>query len=108
MSDAVLAILFVALCADIFAWILVFRAIWRRLRERHTQPHAIISGTAARRKNGMDRFFSLLTFLANKDDAALGDRALTIRCILLKICTVLFFLIFLAMMFGPFFLRLKG
>jgi hypothetical protein len=107
MSDEVLAILFVALCADIFAWILVFRAISRRLRERHAPSHAAVSGAGTRRKNGMDQFFSLLTFLVNKDYASLEDRALTLRCLLLKIATLLFFLIFIAMMFGPFFLRLK-
>jgi hypothetical protein len=107
MSDAVLAILFVALCADLFVWVLVFRAISHRLRDRHPRPHAMIFGHAARRKNGMDRFFSLLGFLANKEYAALGDGPLAIRCVLLKICTALFFLIFIAMMFGPFFLRLK-
>lgn len=107
MSDAVLAILFVALCTDIFAWILVFRSISQRLRTRHAQPHAAISGSVTRRKNGMDRFFSHLTFLANKDYARLDDPSLTVRCVLLKICTALFFAIFLAMMFGPFFLRLK-
>ncbi|MDD5201148.1 MAG: hypothetical protein PHC88_15255 [Terrimicrobiaceae bacterium] len=101
MSDAVPACLFVALCGVILAWILTYRALSRYLRRRHPA----IFGASTRRKNGMDQFFAVLGFLFRKGDAALGDRRLWFRCVLLKSWTALIVLVFLAMMFAPMFIR---
>ncbi len=108
MTDSALALLFVALLGDIFVWILLYRAISGRLRDRHAERHgATVFGTVKRRKNAMDQFFSVLDFLRRGDHTGIADRPLRMNCALLKMCTAAFFLIFLAMMFGPFFLRLK-
>ncbi|HEY8901438.1 MAG TPA: hypothetical protein VIM61_13585 [Chthoniobacterales bacterium] len=107
MSDAVLAGLFVALCVDIFAWILIYRAVERRVQNQHPAHHPAVFGTATRRKNGMDRFFSVVMFLFQQDHGLMGDRRLVGLCLALKIATALLPLIFVSMMFGPFFLREK-
>jgi hypothetical protein len=106
MPDWMLGVYFFALSADAGAWVLMFRGIFRRLRDRHPDHHARLFGTPVRRKNGMDRFFALLGFLF-EDQSELRDGRLFASCLLLKILTVLFLLVFVAMMFTPFFLQLE-
>ena len=106
MPDTVLGIYFVTLCALATAWALDYRWIFRRLRDRHGRKHAVLFGTPERRKNGMDRFFALLGFLF-EDQAALADGRLAAQCVLLKVLSVLFAAVFVAMMFTPFFLHLN-
>jgi hypothetical protein len=106
MPDTILGIYFLALSATAVAWFLIYRGIFRRLRERHPARHTAIIVAQGRRKNGMDRFFSLLGFLF-EDQAALRDRRLLLGCIALKLLTVFFFATFVAMMFTPFFLQLE-
>jgi hypothetical protein len=79
----------------------------KRLRERHPAKFALLRGTPERRKNGMDKFISLLAFLF-EDQAALRDWRLLLSCVLLKALAVAFALIFIAMMFTPFFLQLEA
>lgn len=106
MPDSMLGIYFLALSADAVAWFLIYRGIFRRLQERHPARHAAIVAAQGRRKNGMDRFFSLLGFLF-EDQSDLRDGRMFASCILLKLLTVLFFAVFVAMMFTPFFLQLE-
>jgi hypothetical protein len=106
MPDTVLGFYFLALCSLAVAWTLTYRWIARRLRERHAAKHAVLFGTPERRKNGMDKFFALLGF-AFQDQAALRDLRLLLACILLKALAVFFVVVFIAMMFTPFFLHLN-
>ncbi len=106
MPDTVLGIYFLVLSADAVAWFLTYRGIFRRLRDRHPARHAALFGTPTRRKNGMDKFFSLLGFLF-QDQSDLRDARLFASCLLLKTLSVLFIVIFVAMMFTPFFLQLE-
>jgi hypothetical protein len=105
MSDTILGIYLVILCGLVVAWIFAFRAIFRQLRARHAERHAKLFGTPQRRKNAMDKFFSLLGFLAWENQAELRDGRLWLSCVFLKACTALFLLTFVAMMFTPFFLK---
>ncbi len=106
MPDSMLGFYFLALSADAVAWLLTYRGIFRRLRDRHAARFAALFGTPGRRKNDMDRFFALLGFLfENQSD--LRDGRLFASCILLKALTVLFLVVFVAMMFTPFFLQLS-
>jgi hypothetical protein len=106
MTDTFLAALFVALCVDIFVWIVLCRAIFRRLYLNHPETAIRLFGSPLKRKNGMDRFFSLAAFLFSGKPAPPPDLRLSLYCVLLKVCSVLLFLIFVSMMFGPMFLRL--
>jgi hypothetical protein len=105
MSDTILGLYLVAMCGLAVAWVLVYRAIFRRLGARHAERHAQLFGTPQRRKNGMDRFFSLLGFLVWENHGELRDGRLWLGCVLLKACTVLFLATFVAMVFTPFFLK---
>jgi len=106
MPDTVLGCYFVALCALSAAWVLTYRWIFRRLRDRHAKKHAALFGTQERRKNGMDKFFSLVGFTF-QDQSALQDMRLLLASILLKALAVVFVVTFIAMMFTPFFLHLN-
>lgn len=106
MPDTLLGLYLVLLCALAAGWLWDYRWILRRLRERHPAKAAHILGAPGRRKNGMDRFFSLLGFVF-ADQSALRDTRLLLACILLKALAVACLVVFLVMMFTPFFLRLE-
>jgi hypothetical protein len=106
MPDTVLGIYFLALSADAVAWYLAYRWIYRRLGDRHPARFSRLFGTELRRKNGMDKFFALLGFLF-EDQAELRDGRLLATCVFLKLSSVLFVVVFIAMMFTPFFLHLN-
>lgn len=106
MPDSVLAFYFGALCALAAAWVATYRAIRRRLAARHPMKFAALVGTAQRRKNGLDKFFAVVGFLF-EDQTALHDLRLRLACGLLKALAAGFLLVFVAMMFTPFFLRLE-
>lgn len=105
MSDQILAVYFVLLCGVAAAWFLAFKAIVGRLRSRHEATFSVLFGTPERRKNGMDKFFALFAFLF-QDKSALRDIPLVLACALVKALTAIFLLVFVAMMFTPFFLQL--
>jgi hypothetical protein len=105
MPDSVLAGYLVALCMLAAAWWVTIRRIVSRLRERHPAKFATIFGTPERRKNEMDKFVSTLAFLF-EDQAALRDWRLLLACVMVKAFSVLWLLVFAAMVFTPFFLHL--
>lgn len=109
MSDAILAFFFLGMLGSIAAWIAIYRLLVRRLRTGHHSLHGSIFGTATRRRNGMDRFFGVVAFvLRNGHRDTVGDPWLIAACIGLKVATALCVLCGLAIMFGPFFVRLPG
>lgn len=105
MSDTFLTLYLVLMCVLAVAWIFTYRAIFQQLAARHAERHTRIFGTPQRRKNGMDKFFSLLAFLVWEDQTELRDTRLLLSCVFLKACTLLFFVTFVAMMFTPLFLK---
>ncbi len=105
MPDTVLGLYLVLLCALAASWLWNYRWLVRRLGERHPAAAAPIFGTTARRKNGMDRFFALVGFTFG-GQSALHDFPLRLSCFLLKALVVAAIVVFVAMMFTPFFLEL--
>lgn len=106
-NDVIPAAAFVVLGAALAAWWLDYRAIGRGLRERHPATAEKVLGSPTRCKNGMDQAFSLAAFLFSGGLAALGDRALRIRFLLLKLLTALIVLSFLVMMISPMAIKMR-
>lgn len=106
MPDTVLALYFLMLCALAAAWILIYRAIVARLRALHGAKHTAIFTSQGRRKNGMDQFFSVVGFVF-QSQSELRDTPLLLLCVALKLLAPAFLLVFIAMMFTPFFLQLE-
>lgn len=106
-NDVIPAAAFVVLCAAVGAWAWNCRSIGRGLRQRHSTQADKVLGSPTRRKNGMDRFFSLAGFLFSGGLATLGDRRLRFRFLLLKLLTALIVISFLVMMISPMAIKMR-
>lgn len=106
-NDVIPASAFVVLCATLAAWIATYRAIGRALQARHPAAAEKVLGSPTRRKNGMDRAFSLAGFLFSGGLNSLGDRSLRLRFLLLKLLSALVVLSFLVMMVSPMAIKMR-
>jgi len=84
-------------------WIKLYQCTYRQIGARHPK-NTPCSGHLQRRKNSVDRLTAFLQFLAASQDRTLKDGAITRYCLLIKACSLAFFLFFIVMAFSPMFL----
>jgi hypothetical protein len=104
MTESFLNYVSLALCGTAVSWVLLCRLIARRLNLRHPQTYIAMRGPARLPKNSIDWLSSFLQFLYSSRSRELQDPAMARLCLLIKACTVSIFLLFVLMMFSPFFL----
>jgi hypothetical protein len=104
MTESLVVYVSLALCGMALSWILLYRSIVRRLNVRHRKKYLAMRATAGIPKNSIDWLLSFLRYLSLGEHRELRDSTMSGLCLLLKVCTVAIFLLFVLLMFSPMFL----
>jgi hypothetical protein len=104
MTESLIAYVSLVLCGTALSWILFYRSIVRRLNMRHPKKYLAMRVAAGVPKNSIDWLFSFLRYLCLGEYRELRDSTMSGLCVLLKVCTLGIFLLFVFLMFSPMFL----
>ena len=104
MTESLIVYVSLALCAMALSWILLYRAIVRRLNLRHRQKYLSMRATAGVPKNSIDWLLTFVRYLCLGEHRELRDSTMSGLCLLIKVCTLAIFLLFAFLMFIPIFL----